>query len=349
MYCDTRLGGKPRWYLTPPEDWKMRVPDAVRDCVVFIGVQYVDEDGHLAIQWGGTGFFVEVPCETDANRAYVYLVTAQHVVNQVHSRGFVIRANTRDGTSQNIIAPPNVSNWYFHPTDAHADVAVLPLGLPQDVFDYKTLPSTMFLTDEVLRQGTFGIGDEVYITGLFRNMSGTTRNLPIVRIGNVAMMPNERVPTRHFGLMNAYLIEARSLGGLSGSPVFIHSFATENVYLFGLMHGHWELTPTDQAANAAFEGGEDFGDEGGRVNMGIAIVVPAIDILATVNQPELAQMRKKHDEEAQQKNLPMADSAFPDEPEHKTPSKPVSLYPMDEDEALKRLLRVPPPDKGKKP
>jgi hypothetical protein len=33
----------------------------------------------------------------------------------------------------------------------------------------------------------------------------------------------------------------------------------------------------------------------------------------------------------------------------KTPSKPVSLYPMDEEEALKRLLRVPPPDKGKKP
>lgn len=31
----------------------------------------------------------------------------------------------------------------------------------------------------------------------------------------------------------------------------------------------------------------------------------------------------------------------------KTPSKPVSLYPMSEEEALKRLLRVPPPGKNR--
>ncbi len=40
------------------------------------------------------------------------------------------------------------------------------------------------------------------------------------------------------------------------------------------------------------------------------------------------------------------------EPKHsnkgngKTPAKPISLYPMSEKEALKRLLRVPPPGKG---
>jgi hypothetical protein len=32
----------------------------------------------------------------------------------------------------------------------------------------------------------------------------------------------------------------------------------------------------------------------------------------------------------------------------KTPAKPISLYPMSEEEALKRLLRVLPPEKGKK-
>lgn len=31
----------------------------------------------------------------------------------------------------------------------------------------------------------------------------------------------------------------------------------------------------------------------------------------------------------------------------RSPAKPVSLYPMSEEEALKRLLRVPPPDKGR--
>lgn len=32
----------------------------------------------------------------------------------------------------------------------------------------------------------------------------------------------------------------------------------------------------------------------------------------------------------------------------KTPAKPISLYPMSEEEALKRLLRVPPPGKDGK-
>ncbi len=42
------------------------------------------------------------------------------------------------------------------------------------------------------------------------------------------------------------------------------------------------------------------------------------------------------------------------EPKHsssgngKTPAKPISLYPMSEEEALKRLLRVPPPGKNGK-
>lgn len=32
----------------------------------------------------------------------------------------------------------------------------------------------------------------------------------------------------------------------------------------------------------------------------------------------------------------------------KTPAKPISLYPMSEEEAVKRLLRVPPPGKDGK-
>ena len=31
----------------------------------------------------------------------------------------------------------------------------------------------------------------------------------------------------------------------------------------------------------------------------------------------------------------------------KTPAKPISLYPMSEEEAVRRLLRVPPPDKSR--
>lgn len=34
------------------------------------------------------------------------------------------------------------------------------------------------------------------------------------------MFPDERILTDNYGDMEAYLVEARSIGGLSGSPVF---------------------------------------------------------------------------------------------------------------------------------
>ena len=307
MILDTRLGNTPRWFLAPPEDYYMRVPDVVRDCVVFIGVHEVDTTtGQLFIKWGGTGFFVSVPSEGMPSGGYYYLVTAQHVVHAVQNKGFIVRANTRDGKAENVEVPPNSGNWWFHPTDANADVAVIPFGLSLQHFDYKSVASTMFLTKDTLREAFLGTGDEVYITGLFRNMIGTARNLPIVRIGNVAMMPSERVPTK-YGPMNAYLIEARSLGGLSGSPVFIHTHVRPQTFLFGLMHGHWELSAKEQANVADIGVREDFADEGEKINMGIAIVVPAVDIFATLNHPELVEMRRQLDETAQRQNLPVED------------------------------------------
>jgi hypothetical protein len=50
---------------------------------------------------------------------------------------------------------------------------------------------------------------------------GRQRNIPIVRIGNVASMPHEPVATKNRGAIEAYLVEARSVGGLSGSPVLV--------------------------------------------------------------------------------------------------------------------------------
>jgi hypothetical protein len=49
--------------------------------------------------------------------------------------------------------------------------------------------------------------------------TGDLKNVPIVRVGNLASYPSEQIQTRAFGRMEAYLIEARSIGGLSGSPV----------------------------------------------------------------------------------------------------------------------------------
>jgi hypothetical protein len=183
------------------------------------------------------------------------------------------------------------ADWQlFHVhNDDSVDVAVFPWAPPTDVVDYKFVSTKMFLTDEVIKEKSIGPGDEVFITGLFSRHSGNARNIPIVRMGNVAMMPDEPVPTS-IGPMDAHLIEARSIGGLSGSPVFVREtrqFGLGNIYLLGLMHGHWDIAP--KTINDMVVADED--RPGSSVNMGIAIVVPARKILEVINSPELADLR----------------------------------------------------------
>ena len=64
------------------------------------------------------------------------------------------------------------------------------------------VPTTMFLTDEAIKSGNIGPGDEVVMTGLFAHFSGEQKNFPIVRTGNIAMLPQgkgEKIPATGLG------------------------------------------------------------------------------------------------------------------------------------------------------
>jgi hypothetical protein len=149
-------------------------------------------------------------------------------------------------------------------------------------------------TPEMMRSNEVALGDEVFVSGLFRHHYGTNRNIPIVRVGNLAAMDEEKVSTRTLGLIDAYLIEARSTGGLSGSPVFvnlgIHRMIGGKIkqvsgdrpmfFLLGLVHGHYDI-PLGDAGTGSNES----------VNAGIAIVVPFIAIQGVVEAFE-AKMRE---------------------------------------------------------
>jgi hypothetical protein len=291
----------------------MRVPDEVRQCVAFIGVD--------STKFGGTGFFVNIPSLSIPNAFYSYFVTAKHVADNTIDRDFVVRMNKIDGPAVPVLSQKGTTRWWLHPTD-NTDVAVMPLRPDSSVIEWKGIPESMFVTDQVIRDNSLGTGDEVFITGLFTQVTGSTRNIPIVRAGHMAMMPGERVPTK-LGPMEAYLIEARSIGGVSGSPVFVRETIVlpmtkpgqivkpENApylsgsgrfWLLGLMHGHWDVAPS--AIN------DDAFDANGKVNMGIAIVMPATKILETLYHPELVDMRKKGDEKASEANQPQMDSEF---------------------------------------
>jgi hypothetical protein len=66
-----------------------------------------------------------------------------------------------------------------------------------------------------------GPGDETFMPGRFVGRDGKQRNTPTVRFGNIAQMPEEPLTVGGHE-QECYLIEARSIPGYSGAPVFLH-------------------------------------------------------------------------------------------------------------------------------
>jgi hypothetical protein len=280
----------------------MIVPDEIRKCVVYVGYRTNTGDVELA----GTAFFLTRDVE-GTQKGFVYLITAKHVIQGIESMenfdgGIVLRVNFPDGNAYNI--DTKVDQWLFHPDESEVDVAVLPHvkvdeppqggGILQSP-DIGLLPMALCLTDEHKAKFDLSLGDDVFVVGLFYNHHGRKRNIPIVRVGNIVALPEEKIYTK-IGFIDGYLVECRSTGGLSGSPVFV-SFGTARhiggdiqfassrygeYKLLGLMHGHWDsAVPESELSPDSVLWKREL------VNMGIAIVVPIEKILEVISQPAI--------------------------------------------------------------
>jgi hypothetical protein len=309
LYCDTRLGGIERWILGDPGDAYMRVHDATTSCVCFLCVEEMHQ-GQKKQRYGGTAFFVSVPSEVVDDREHLYLVTAKHCVVKAKERGTLyLRLNISQGGAKMVEAE---TGWVFPDSDG-ADVAILPL--PPEIidgpFEVVCIPRDMFATDEVVKEKAIGIGDELMISGLFTRRHGTQRNLPIIRAGIIASMPDEPLQDIDTGLdYQGYLAEVRSIGGLSGSPVFVIIEVLHarpggapiqgGIYLLGLIRGHWDYH--SQSAPVDF-----LDDELRAVNMGIAIVTPIQEVVQILDGEELKNQRRQRDRIAQRQSAPTLD------------------------------------------
>jgi hypothetical protein len=274
----------------------MRIANRLLKCVGFVSRYEPDDEGGSRLQFGATAFIVGVTMEGKVGLAH--LVTAKHVVEQILPGETVITMNAKDGESLSLRTGNN--KWFYHPTEKDAvDVAVMPFGSARfDDYDVIWIPEGMFATDERIEEFQIGLGDELFIVGLFTRFFGRKRLTPIVRTGNIAMMPEDRVPVEGFDPMEAYLAEGRSIGGLSGSPAFVRNTVKMPMqtaggkptamaglgdsHLLGLVHGHWRIPPNATATQAEM------------VNMGVSIIVPAKKILETLYNPELVALRKEH-------------------------------------------------------
>lgn len=275
----------------------MRVPDRFLKCVGFVSRYEADNQGGSYINFGGTAFIVGVTME--GTFGLPHLVTAKHVASAIEPGEALIAMNGKDGMP--LFYRTGAQEWFYHPTEKDSvDVAVMPFaGHRFDEYDVDIIPEEAFATDQRIAEFDIGLGDELAIIGLFTRFFGQTKLVPLVRTGNIAMMPKDKLSTNPFGDMEAYLAEGRSIGGLSGSPVFVRNTANMQVktadgkpsliaglgqfHLLGLVHGHWDLpvsfSDTEQAE---------------AVNMGVSVIVPAKKILETLHSPELEALRKKH-------------------------------------------------------
>ena len=239
---------------------------------------------------------------------FYYWVTAEHIINNIQHKP-ILRINRKNGSPLEI--ETGKDNWRKH---LKSDVAVFPFEVANKVWaelDIKWVDTLIFATQDYKRPNPgdipttehlpdIGIGDDVIFIGLFAQHGGTGKNLPIVRFGNVARMPTEEeieieidaAPT--YRKIVAYLVEAKSWGGQSGSPAiwqqeFIFKPKKPDVKpeektkkriscLMGVVSSHFDIPQKARTENNVST------DITTKLNTGIAIVVPAhviMDLIMT--------------------------------------------------------------------
>ena len=255
--------------------------------VSFIGIR---RDG--GFQPRATGFFVTWK---QFGKSFPYFVTAEHVISRASElqQDIYVRANRTFGSPVELAI--KATDFLYHPDNATeaADIAVA-LILDADPLDAVAFPLNgplgMACSDEVSGRQMPGLGDATYIIGLFSYHGGKERNLPIVRVGSLAAFSAEPIMSGMGREIRGHLIEARSTGGLSGSPVLMELadlHKPSRLYVLGLIHGHF---PTSSIEN---DGSLDVEALKVGINTGIGIVIPVEKILETLVQPKAEAERRE--------------------------------------------------------
>jgi hypothetical protein len=276
------------------------------------------EAANLGKGFGGSGFVLGVPFPAGERQWHLYAVTNKHVIeppDQSPSNS-VIRVNTLDGSSA--VIPTQPAAWTKAIDD---DLAVLPFEPP------KNWAPGLISTDICLEQNCeiegwpIYPGDEAIFFGRFVNHEGHQRNKPVVRFGNISMMPDSDAPIK-VGDINqiGFLVECRSLGGFSGSPAFVHLDGRRwmDTKKGGLSPSVPRFLGVDCAHLAFWSGVCQEKDPRTRIpnmwaetNSGIAVIVPAWRLLRLINEEHFVKERER-EEQRSAKEQKAASAAIPD-------------------------------------
>lgn len=195
-----------------------RLRGELADCVAYLYPSALSAD--QGIQAGGTGFLVGVRSEAKPKIAYCYAVTNRHVVegdpmNGGAGKAPVIRLNTHNGGTDII----SNAQWKFPP--AGDDIAIASISF-EPTYKFRPILVERFMTQELVKELAVGWGDDLFLVGRFISHAGKQRNMPVARFGAIAMMPDEPIENEETKFQQeSFLAELHTIGGFSGSPVFI--------------------------------------------------------------------------------------------------------------------------------
>jgi hypothetical protein len=158
-----------------------------------------------------------------------YLVTNRHMAEAIvdHQKMPVVRTFLRLNLKKAAAGEQSVEGelplgaglrWYF-PKDEAVDLAIMPLALPREQFDYEFFPVNLFATKDVIQKEKIAEGDPVLFTGFFYQYPGQKKIQPVVRQGVLAIMPDEPLLTTLDKPGMLYLADVHVFGGNSGSPI----------------------------------------------------------------------------------------------------------------------------------
>lgn len=195
-----------------------------------------------------SGFLLKYPLEELESRYVVYLITAKHnILESIKDQGFISVCMT---TSPKINGISKLEDWHL---DDNTDLAVSIYNpRPFLTHDGRNISrKRVFSKNMLAKKDDENIVECAYTLsiGLFSNYYGKTREQPILRFGNIAMIPKDKIsiklPTENGGVetkdVEAYLIEQKSVGGMSGSIVLgTSNDLAGRAKIIGIIYGHYD-------------------------------------------------------------------------------------------------------------
>ena len=293
MAAPMRLAPCVQHWVMIKREAEMQIDGQFIHCAAFVG-----KKTELGFYAEGTCFFLQI---IEDDWVFTYAITASHVIRNLMGDVVSIRVQSQPNRLPKIFKTKR-HEWVNHP-DAKIDICAYTIDWrtwnAENDLDIRALTAPgILLTPEREELFGFGIGSEIFIPSAFTAVLGEQQNIPVVRFGHVAAMALEPVMLAS-PKTPAFLVETRSLGGMSGSPVMFHTDPTRGgrrepfrtdpttgllvspYFLIGMLQGVWSgQYPGDFIAKDDLKTDAEF-------NSGISVVIPISQVMEVIKLNEL--------------------------------------------------------------